>query len=211
MQHIGLLPGWLVAGFQENRRHGIDVLTVGTGWYVVPDGVYRIKVTVVGGGGGSRSVTVSTSSSTAGGGGGGWAIDVRDVRPGQRIPYTVGAGGAGGTDAAASAGGTSTFGALSATGGSPGTGTTAGSALGGLGSGSSIGLVGRGGAGGPPSTVAYQGGWGGGSLFGAQTPTINTGTLDNGFGGYSIGVGGSGTCGNTTGRTGGNGIIIVEY
>lgn len=89
-----------------------------SGNFVVPPGVTRVKVTVVGGGG--ASATGDNSGYFFGGGaGGGTAIKtISGLTPGQVIPVTVGAGA---PSLSANPGGTSSFGAFcSATGGQSG-------------------------------------------------------------------------------------------
>ncbi len=93
-------------------------LQTGSGNFIVPAGVTRLRVTMVGGGGGSNGST--------GGGGGGVIIHNLTVTPAQSIAFGVGAGGA-----ANVAGGDTTFGALTAGGGGPGSSSGGGSAAGG--------------------------------------------------------------------------------
>jgi hypothetical protein len=81
---------------------GLQVIT-STAPFVVPAGVTKIKVTVIGGGGGG---------SWAGGGHGALRYGVLNVTPAQSITCTVGAGGGVG-----GGGGTTTFSTLSAAGG----------------------------------------------------------------------------------------------
>ncbi len=77
--------------------------------FVVPAGVYKIRVRVVGAGGGSDRLKT-------GGAGGGYAHGVFNVMPGQEFDVIVGEA------ITAAAGGSSSFGTLiSATGGAPGT------------------------------------------------------------------------------------------
>lgn len=208
-KYAGLLPGFPTHGFQQNRVHGMDVLPVGKGTYVVRAGVYQIEVIVVGGGGGAGSVTIDTTTATAGGAGAGLAWDIIDVVPGQRIPYTVGAGGSGNIDADGSPGGTSSFLYLSATGGSGGKRTTASSAAAGIGIGGRINISGD--AGGPPSSTAFAGGDGGGSPLSGRTKTQNVGAIFSGAAGNFPGGGAQGCCGNAGVGFGADGTIIVRY
>lgn len=206
---VGLLPGFATPGYHENRVHGIDVLNVGSAVYVVPEGVYRLTVTVVGGGGGAGSATTINTTATAGGAGGGLARKTITVRPGDRIPYTVGAGGAGNNDANGGPGGASSFGDVSATGGAGGQRITASSAQAGIGIGGDLNI--RGDAGGPPSSTAFAGGDGGGSPLSGRTQTQNVGSIFSGAAGNFPGGGAQGCCGNAGVGSGANGTIIVEY
>jgi hypothetical protein len=115
LQTTAAIPG--AAGF------GLTVMTVFTnnGFFVVPAGITRVRVTVIGGGGGGGA---GGDYYGGGGGGGGTAIKtISGLTPGQSINVTVGAGGIindfvspNGT-----AGGTSAFGTYcSATGGAGG-------------------------------------------------------------------------------------------
>ncbi len=94
----------------------LDLLTA-SGDFIVPAGVTRLRITMVGGGGGSNG--------SFGGSGGGVIIHNLTVTPAQSIAYGVGAGGA-----SNSAGGDTTFGALTAGGGSA-SGGAGGTAAGG--------------------------------------------------------------------------------
>lgn len=99
-----------------------------SGTFVVPAGVRKLRVSVLGGGSGGLSSCHSTSASSYpnyGGSGGGFSSKVIDVSPGDTFAYTVGAGGVGRDQyaginilQAATAGGTSSFGSvIAATGG----------------------------------------------------------------------------------------------
>lgn len=93
----------------------------GTGNFTVPDGVSKLLVELWGGGGGANGSNLDPGGA---GGGGGYVLALLDVTAGQVIPYAVGAGGAGTTDAAVAlvggSGGASSFGALVAGGGGGG-------------------------------------------------------------------------------------------
>ena len=77
---------------------GNEVITnPGSGTFTVPGGVYSISVMAVGGGGGAGTLANLGAGQVSGGGGSGavaWKNNIT-VTPGQSIPYTVGAGGAG--------------------------------------------------------------------------------------------------------------------
>lgn len=112
----------------------IEVLT-GSGNWVVPDEVTRVKVRMVGGGG---SGVGGGGGTGAGGGGGGYVEGVLDVTPGASLAYVVGAGGPAGSG---NDGGDSTFssgaeftadggvGAVASTSGVGGTGSGTGAAV----------------------------------------------------------------------------------
>lgn len=105
------------AGAPQVIPEVLDLLT-GSGNFIVPAGVTRLRLTMVGGGGGSNGAS--------GGGGGGVIIHNLTVTPLQSIAFGVGAGGASNV-----AGGDTTFGSLTAGGGGPGSAPVAGTAAGG--------------------------------------------------------------------------------
>jgi len=169
-----------------NGIGAIAKYTTGSGNWTVPDGVYYVKVTLVGGGGGGQG-------STGNGGNGG--------------NTTFGAltanGGAGGAGAVPGAGG----GASGADVGIPGqNGSVIGNADGGS---SHMGAGGRqgnaatnyGGGGGGSSTKAGGGGGGTEINYVSVTPGASIA--------YSIGAGG--TAGSGGGSAGAGGIVIIEY
>lgn len=165
----------------------------GTTTWSVPAYVYKLKVTVVGGGGGG-----GTSGSTigGGGGGGGGAIKVISVNPGDVCTITVGSGGAAGA-----AGSLSRFvvGAYTITcnGGNPGSGGAAG--VGGTATGGDLNISGASGQG-----QSADGG-------GGSAPFIGVGTGYGQAGSTNSGSGGNGSSGLWTAKSGGSGVIIVEY
>ena len=200
-------------GINQPTPFEIDVEGVGKGVasyttpgnfnWTVPAGVTTVKVLVVGGGGGG-------SGSHYGGGGSGWVV-VRDVNvsPGNNIPITVGAGGAGGiigTNSSPGGHGTdSKFGTtVTATGGKGGGGGGAGyygggdGGSGGGGAGN-MGFAGKGGSAGSNGDpgASYPGGIGGhfDSLSGF------TGNLTAGAGGAA----------GTSSNAGGGGAGGVQY
>lgn len=84
-----------------------EIELTGSGTFTVPEGVFVLQRLLMAGGGGG-------GGSFRGGGGGGGAVDLYidvPVTPGEGIPYSVGQGGAGGTDGnPGSNGGDTTFG-----------------------------------------------------------------------------------------------------
>jgi hypothetical protein len=170
------------------------VYTTNSFW-MVPAGITKCRVTVVGGGGGGPS-GYSDSGSNPSPGAGGTAIRViTGLAPGIGITVTVGAGGAGGGTQDPTSGGTSSFGAYcSATGGA--TGNAGG-----------IGVSG---------TININGGYGispvGLPLYEAfqyvQTSALIPGASL--FGNNSYGAGG-GYSGGSPGNGGRAGVVIVEY
>lgn len=188
------------------------VLTVGSGTWIVPAGVTRIKATVVGGGGGGGYTSIGTGGDHGGGGGAGAvAIKHFTVVPGDVFNYTVGAKGVGhsaASDGDGTNGGNSTL-------QSPGTSTpasytvTGGGGLGGLGPAGSR----FGGGGGAPinADIALNGGAGvsGASRGGAGASNALTGGCA-GATGYG-GGGGFGSGGGTPAFDGFDGVIIIEY
>lgn len=169
------------------------------GTFVVPAGISKIRVRVVGGGGGGGNCVSGAGMVTAGpsgGGGGGYAHGVFSVAPGASFPVVVGAGGlstisgfpGGGNTTTATSGGASSFGALiSATGGLGGKIATVDSqqlnngGLGGTGTGGDFQATGgQGGAG----RGAYGGGGGGsGSQLGDGGSVSQLGNYVTGGGG----------------------------
>lgn len=199
-------------------RPGFSSISVfeSTGNFIVPAGVTRVRVQVVGGGG---AAGYHASLPGAGGGAGGTTIDViSNLTPGQIIPVTVGAGGtAPASPATGGAGGSSSFGSfLSATGGQGGQGGSGSlfATAGGIGGTGVGGRIIQGGAmGGDGIAVASRGGDGGGPGHGRGASGPLSGFNATGFGG---GGGGGGASGGTSpaGNPGGNGapgIVIVEF
>jgi hypothetical protein len=171
-----------------NGIGAITKLTSGSGNWTVPDGVYRIKATVIGGGGGGDG---SSGSGTSGG------------------STTFGAitctGGGGGTGSLGSAG-SGSGGDVNMSGGVGGS-YIGGSTLLGFGgvkpySGDGTNATGYGSGGG--SGGVYGGGAGGCSI---AVISVEPGDLIA----YSVGSGGTGGTGADTGGNGAGGIIIIEY
>ncbi|WP_415063600.1 glycine-rich domain-containing protein [Bdellovibrio sp.] len=165
------------------------------GTFVVPTGVYRIRVTLVGGGGGGGSGNSAQSSIASGGGGGagGYVRCELNVIPGASYTVTVGAGGGGapfvnggGTNTAGitgSAGGNTSFAGgvtVTANGGSGGGGASAagvngagGSGGAGTGSGCQIATGGAGYVGGSYDSRCGGGGGSATGLAGGGNPALN--------------------------------------
>lgn len=109
------MGGW--EPLNKPATHGMQVFNIG-GTFVVPIGVYAVKVTIIGAAGGGFT-------SSTGGNGGAGVVHLAGLTPGNGISVTVGTGGA--TSASPSNGTSSTFGSyVNATGGmgaASGTGT----------------------------------------------------------------------------------------
>jgi hypothetical protein len=198
-------------------RPGFGSMQVFTasGTFVVPNGVTKARVKVIGGGGAGG---YHSTMSGGGGGAGGQANGiVAGLTPGQSITVTVGAGGAiPASPANGNNGGTSSFGTyMSATGGNGGNGgTTPEFAMAGGAGGAGLGgQINRGGSdGGDSIVVASRGGDGGGPGNGRASSGPIPGLSATGFGGG--GGGGmtvTGTAAGYPGGAGAAGIVIVEY
>jgi hypothetical protein len=166
-----------------------------SGTFVVPAGVTRVKVTVIGGGGAGG--THATQPGGGGGAGGQAIIWLSGLTPGASIPVTVGAGGQpqpASTPGNGGNGQASSFGSyVSATGGMGGGGGGAVNLSGSWG-GDAIPAANRGGDGGGPGA-----GKGGTAAVGQNAPL-------NGVGG-----GGGGGGNGFAGGAGGGGLVVVEY
>jgi len=183
--------------------------TAGTFTWTKPVGCTRAHVRVIGGGGGAAGYAES-------GGAGGYSEKIVDVTNVSSVSVTVGAGGTCVTYyAAAGSGGTSSFGSYATATGGSGTNTqfahTGG--VGGLGSGGDINLYGGGGTG--HSNAAGSGiiGRGGTSFYGSSTTVrrdlINTKLLNGAPGSGGPGARTDDGNGDTTGRLGEPGIVVV--
>jgi hypothetical protein len=179
-----------------------------SGSFGVPAGVTNLRVRVIGGGGGGAG---STSSGLGGGGGGagGYAEGIVAVQPGQVIPVTVGAGGAGVSGGSAAWGGTSSFGSfMSATGGAGGTSIGIGG-LGGSSFGGDMNALGGCGMDGYANGLVFPAVGGAGAFGGGGRGSNGPAQAING---QAFGSGGGGAY--LTPGSGGNGaagIVIVEY
>lgn len=184
-----------------------------SGTFTVPDGVTRVRVTVIGGGGAGG---YNSTYASGGGGSGGRAIKtITGLVPGATVAVTVGAGGVSpGTAGSGGNGGVSSFGAYcSASGGTGGGGGTGAANAGGgpgVGSGGDLNDYGAYGTDGlqfgPGAPSTGCGGAGGGPGGGRGTSGFVTGVSANGYGGGG-GGGGSGA----SGGAGKSGLVIVEY
>ena len=194
-----------------NLRPGFTSLAAlsASGVFVVPQGITRAKITVIGGGGAGGS---HASLPGGGGGAGGQAVTaISYLVPGTAIPVTIGAGGVavgGGGFGPGGNGGTSSFGTiLSATGGVGGGGAPNASAYtggnGGAGYGGVVSYAGAFGTDGIPA--GNRGGDGGGPGAG-RGATSAPGVAAPGFGG-----GGGGGAPGAVGANGAAGLIIVEF
>lgn len=184
--------------------------TAGVSSWVVPVGVNKVYVRVVGGGGGGRNSSVFGG----GGGGGGVAEGLIAVTPGASITVTVGAAGTGGaydvTNGSGTSGGSSSFSGLSATGGSTG-GTSGVGGTSGTGSGGTLNYgLGDGGSGGRNATGVFgQAGNGGGAGgYGNTVLASNVGAVAF-RDGQAPGAGGGGRMDN--GGAAGNGVAGAVY
>lgn len=180
--------------------------TVGSFSFVVPAGVYRVFLRVVGGGGGAAGSTGSLSG--GGGGGGGYSEGWLDVVPGASLAVVVGAGGAGGATGNDGVNGSSSSfaGILAASGGGGGNAAIGSGGFGGSGTGGAVNTVGGDGADGAGGVVTA--GSGGGSVLGGST---RSGT--GGRNALSVGGGGGASYSliATSGGSGFKGIVILEY
>lgn len=181
------------------KQSGMQVFT-SNGTFYVPDGVTRVKATVVGGGAGGGFPSYANSS--AGGGAGVSIKSISGLTPGAAIAVTVGSAGSGaGVNGNSSSfggyctasgglangnGGTATGGDINLVGGSGGTASSYG------------GGGGAGGASGSEGFADGTGGKGGAGMFGSG---------GNGFSSAS-GYGNGGGAGNCSGSPG---IVIVEW
>jgi hypothetical protein len=204
---------------------GAEVIidTAGAGIWAVPDGVYRIFVTMVGGGGAGAGISTSIYRGCGGGGAGATRMMVLDVDPGQSWSYYVGAG-ASGTNQDSPADGEDTifgpytaeagFSASGSVGGSGGNDTFIGNTFAFKGGFGADGMI----TGSPPATSLIFSGEGGGTIFGSGGNSVdndNTGPFAKRNGQFAgvNGAGGSGAAGLGIAFGGGGrrGIIIIRY
>lgn len=205
------------------------VFTSGSGNWLVPANVTRIRVTLIGGGGGGGGGANTNAKLAGGGGAGATTIGYLTVTPGANIAYSVGVGGAGGAafvnspPVAAGNGITGTitsFSTLTANGGIGGTNGNAAVATGGAGgaassfSGSTISFAGASGndAGNTGSSISGSGGNSslGGAGKGVQGASAQAGgnAVPNTGAGAGGGIGG--TAAGTSGGNAANGLILIE-
>lgn len=198
---------YIDASVGGSLKGGIQVYTAGAGNFVVPAGVYKIKVSCTGGGAWGTAAPGSYSGGV-GGGAGGTAIKYFTVTPAQVIAYSVGAAGANSTFSTITGNG----GAIGTSGGNPG--------LGGIAIGGDLNLIGGDAEGGdqndpgeaaPALTMCGGGGgasfWGGGGRGGADGV--------NGAAGRAYGSGGGGggrlAAAGGSGGAGCSGVIVIEW
>jgi hypothetical protein len=206
--------GWKLPSLRPGFGSGVQTFN-SSGNFYVPAGVTQVEVEIWGGGAGSFASVPGLPS--GGGSGGGYARKlVTGLTPGQSLPVTVGAGGAGGTvgGAAAQPGGTSSFGqVVSATGGSLNylastTQPQNGGTPPGVGVGGDVNFTGSAGT----AAILNQGGMGAAApIGGAQNSgtAANVGTFP---GGGAAGAG-TGAGGNSAfnGAVGGGGLVVVRW
>lgn len=204
---------------QAGVNRGSQILTVGSGNFTVPDGVYAldtVELWAAGGGGGASNSGVGPGS---GGGGGEYAcLFDYAVTPGASIAYVVGAAAAAATAGANGGAGANTTwasGAVVTVGGTGGTGSGAGAQVGGAGgTGGTVpagSLLIDGGSGNACSpTVGAVGGDGGQAARGGPGGNTSTGTPGPG---KTPGGGGGGGGGAVTsnGGVGAAGKIVIRW
>jgi len=195
----------------SSSTHGKTLFTA-SGTFTVPSSTTKVWVSMCGGGGGGGVGTYG-----GGGGGGGAAVlaQATTVTAGETITITVGSGGS-----AASTGGTSKFGSyISCAGGGAGASLNgkAGSAGGTGGSAGSPGYMMK-----EPSNyyLWFNGGKGGGNIFGvggAGGSLLSTGTSGGGYGGGGGGgsaywyYNGDQNYKTYNGGSGSSGFVLVEW
>lgn len=200
-----------------SARSSITFTAPGVTPWVVPDGVSRVFVKVIGGGGGGgRRLLAAGQGAGGGGGGGGYSEGWITVTPGASINVTVGAGGAGSTvsNTPGANGATSSFGATVTASGGLGGGTASGAA-GGVGAGGQLNTSYGPGAHGlqySNSSVVDEGlsGQGGGPGGRGWFFTAASGSIA-GAAAVGPGGGGGGAVFNGNGGNGGNGYVRVEW
>ena len=191
--------------------------TAASGTHTLNSNTKYFSVEVVGGGGGGGGKDTDSSGAGGGGGGGGCSSVFLEANDGVSLPYTVGAGGTAGTNAATATaggnGGTSTIDYNVTT-----VGTATGGTGGGAGNGTNSGSGGAGGAGsnGDINTDGQQGGFdasnggdggdtsgrlGSGAIVSASAVVQKAGKL---------GGGGSGSASSGTGVATDDGYILIK-
>ena len=178
------------------------------GKWTVPAGVTEITVEAWGGGGAGGGSTSNDAGGGSGGGGGGYCINVFTVTPGQKINYTVGAGGTG-SNGNGTSGGTTLILTLQANGGGGGGANKGTIGSGGTASGGTTNITGGSGLKGKGNT----GGNGGtGASGGAGGNGVSNGKGESGR--PPGGGGGGGEALFSTSYAGGNGVngqIKITY
>jgi hypothetical protein len=212
----GVSSSSAIGGLATGYNGQFSSTTLGAGNFTVPVGITSIRVTLCGGGGSGGTSTINNPSN--GGGPGGCATKtIRNLTPGQVIPYSI-ASSVGGNQAI---GNTTVFGATTqttssyfyCTGGNIGGGQTSGGVQDGTfqagnivihpGTQGDIGFYASGSAG--------FGGKGGGNMLSGQTKNSLYGST--GLNGNVFGGGGSGAVGSLifSGGNGGAGVILIYY
>lgn len=178
--------------------------------FVVPDNIFKLKISAFGAGGGGFFDGGALSSGA--GGGGAYGLAIRSVIPAQVITLTVGTGGSAGNPG--TTGGSTTVLGMTAGGGAGGTATSNGSGAGGVATGFDVNLSGQFGQSNVTGANAESdanggdaGGWGG---KGGVTAFNNAATGRNGT---APGGGGSGAANAAvaTAGDGANGAILIEW
>ena len=204
---------WQIIGENCKWRGEVVHIASGSGNWIVPTGVYKIRVTLIPGGGGGAGYNDAGANKNGGGGGAGTIISTAfatplDVIPGQSLAYVVGAAGAqGATNADGGNGGDTTFAGVFTASGSVG-GKKSVAAGGGSGGASQSNLSVPGGSG-QFYTSATTSGGSGGSGGGAGGVGGTNGSI--GSDGWVGGGGGGSAYGGAHGGAGGIGRIIIEY
>jgi hypothetical protein len=188
-----------------NQGFGALQRLTGSGNFIVPNGVTRLRYSLVAAGGGGQG----NNTIGAGGGGGGAAKGyLTGLTAGSAIAYACGAAGTPGASSgggAGGAGGSTTFGGVTATGGGGGNGS------GGAGGSASGGQDNLPGMSGLPSGTSGIGGSGGANGLGNSGGAINN-LGAGGFAGTFFGTGGSAAAALAClGGPGTAGTITVEY
>ena len=205
---------WKLPALRPGFGSGVQSFAA-SGNFIVPAGVTQVEVELWGGGSGCFASAAGIAS--GGGSGGGYARKlVAGLTPGQAVPVTVGAGGAGGTvaGAAAGSGGTSNFGQyVSATGGSLNYLATAsapqnGATPPGQGVGGDVNFTGSAGQAG----ILNQGGMGGAAPMGGTQNSGTTGKTGTFPGGGAAGAGtGANSATPYDGAPGAGGLVVVRW
>lgn len=198
-----------------------------SGTYTPPEGVTRVRVTLVGGGAAGGGIPATTAGNSSGGGGGAAGAPCIKVIEASALgtseTVTIGAGGVGIAAAVGGAGGTTSFGAhcsaLGGLGGNAGNdGNNFTARAGGNGqtaTGGDINGAGQPGATGFRMNTVGVAGNGGSSPYGAGGAGPATAGAANAVDGSGYGAGGSGAAGGASnpalaGGNGTSGLVIVE-
>ena len=198
---------WRLTVFDSSELvPGTPVVLTTSGTYVFPKSGYR-WITLVGGGGGGATGFVGSTVIGGGGGGSGYThFFVKWYEQGASVPYTIGAGGAGGTTITSTtagngdSGGSTTFDGVSAAEGRGATGAfSSGTNLGGPGAGRNRGARGNYLTASVSITLTQAGGYGG--------PGFEFNGAVYGYGGH--GGSAQANSGANIGTAGGAGAVII--